>query len=190
MKEYCLNVAGLERKLPFVDINHGLAFASFVIISDTEMVAAAAPLLAQQVRDCEVIVTAEAKGIALAYEISRLLGHKQFVVARKSSKSYMTDTIAVSVRSITTFNDQQLILDRKDADLLKGRKVCLVDDVVSTGQSLQALKELVEKAGATVIHNACILAEGHAADREDLIFLGKLPLFRRVSEGEYEVLDD
>ncbi|MBR0385614.1 MAG: adenine phosphoribosyltransferase [Erysipelotrichaceae bacterium] len=190
MKEYCMEVAGLKRCLPFVKINDELAFASFVIISDTEMVATAAPLLVNRIGECDIIVTAEAKGIALAYEISRLLGHKHFVVARKSSKSYMTDTISVHVRSITTFTDQQLLLDSKDAELVRGKKVCLVDDVVSTGQSLQALKELVEKAGATVVSNVCILAEGHAADRDDLIYLEKLPLFKKTGDGEYEVLDD
>ena len=188
MKKYCLKVAGLKRELPFVDINEELAFASFVVISDTELVSFAGKLLAEKIGECDAIVTAEAKGIALSYEISRQLGHKSFIVARKSEKSYMKDTIETSVKSITTVTKQHLYLDGSDIEKIRGRKVCLIDDVVSTGQSLAALEELVIKAGADVVQKACILAEGEAADRNDIIYLEKLPLFRKVAEGEYEVI--
>ena len=188
MKEYSIEVAGVKRTLPFVDINDELAFASFVVISDSELISVVAPIIANRIQDCEVIVTAEAKGIALAHEISRLLGLKKFVVARKSMKSYMRDTIKTSVKSITTTNTQDLFLDGEDIQTIKGKRVCLLDDVVSTGDSLLALETLVNKAGAIVTYKACILAEGDAADRDDLIFLQKLPLFRKTSDGEYEVL--
>ena len=186
MKEYCLEVAGLKRYLPFVDINDELAFASFVVISDTELVSAAGPLLAERIAGCDTIVTAEAKGIALAYEISLQLGLKDFVVARKSEKSYMKDTMEISVKSITTASQQHLYLDGTDIARIKGKKVCLLDDVVSTGDSLAALEKLVNQAGATVVKKACILAEGKAAERKDLVFLQRLPLFRKTADGEYE----
>lgn len=189
MAEYCLKVAGLKRYLPFVDINEELAFASFVVISDTELVSAAAPLLAEKIGSCEALVTAEAKGIALAYEISKQLGLKEFVVARKSEKSYMKDTLMVPVKSITTATQQHLYLDGRDIDKIKGKKVCLLDDVVSTGDSLAALEQLVVKAGGTVEKKAAVLAEGEAANRKDLIFLKKLPLFKKKEDGTYEEME-
>lgn len=188
MNAYTLNIAGLKRQLPYVDINDELAFASFVVISDTELVSAAAPLLAKRIGECDMIVTAEAKGIALAYEVSRCLGQKEFIVARKSEKSYMKDTLEISVKSITTAVPQHLYLDGTDKEKLKGKKICLLDDVVSTGDSLAALQVLTEQAGAIVTKKACLLAEGEAADRDDLIYLEKLPLFRKTEEG-YEVIE-
>ena len=189
MAEYCLKVAGVKRYLPFVDINEQLAFASFVVISDTELVSAAAPLLAEKIESCEVLVTAEAKGIALAYEISKQLGLKEFVVARKSEKSYMKDTVSVPVKSITTATPQHLYLDGSDTEKIKGKKVCLLDDVVSTGDSLAALEQLVLKAGGIVEKKAAVLAEGDAAKREDLLFLERLPLFRKKEDGTYEEIE-
>ena len=188
MDKYCLEVAGLKRYLPYVDINDELAFASFVVISDTEMVSAVAPLLAEKIGKVDAIVTAEAKGIALAYEISRILGLKEFVVARKSEKSYMKDTLEVSVKSITTTSVQHLFLDGSDIEKIKGKRVCLLDDVVSTGDSLKAMEQLVTKAGAEVVRKAAILAEGEAAERDDLVYLEVLPLFRKNQDGTYEVI--
>jgi adenine phosphoribosyltransferase len=186
MQNYSLKIAGIERTLPFVPISEELAYASFVVISDSELVSAVAPLIAERIHDCDLIMTAEAKGIALAHEVSKQLGLKRFAVARKSIKSYMKDPISVSVRSITTTSLQQLYLDGNDLKDLRGKRVCLLDDVVSTGGSLTALEALAEKAGAIVCARACILAEGEAADRDDLIFLQKLPLFKRNAEGGYE----
>ena len=137
----------------------------------------------------DAIVTAEAKGIALAYEVSRQLGLKEFIVARKSTKSYMKDVVSASVHSITTAGEQHLYLDGKDADKIRNKRVCLLDDVISTGESLHALECLMENAGAEVVKKAAILAEGDAADREDIIFLQKLPLFRKLSDGEYNAID-
>ncbi len=186
MSDYCLKIAGLERHLPYVDINDELAYASFVVISDTELVSTVAPLLAEKIGQCEAIVTAEAKGIALAYEISRLLGLKEFIVARKSVKSYMKDPLDIPVKSITTATVQHLFLDGCDVEKIRGRKVCLLDDVVSTGDSLAAMEQLVSQAGAIVTKKAAILAEGEAAERKDLIFLQKLPLFHKNPDGTYQ----
>ncbi len=186
MNSYRIKVAGVERELPFVDLPDGLAFASFVIISDTELVSACAPMLAKRIGHCDAIVTAEAKGIALAYEISRLLGLKEFIVARKSVKTYMKDTVSVPVHSITTANEQRLLLDGADGRKIKGKEVCIIDDVVSTGESLSALERLVYAADAKIVKKVCILAEGDAAARDDLIFLERLPLFRKVGENDYE----
>lgn len=188
MDYYCLNIEGLIRKLPFIDINDKLAYASFVVISDSELVCKVAPLLAQKIKNCDVIVTAEAKGIALAHEISKCLNLKRFVVARKSIKSYMKDPISIPVKSITTTNVQNLYLDDNDVTYLNNKNVCLLDDVVSTGGSLKALEDLMNKVNATVISKACILAEGDAADRDDLIFLKKLPLFEKVNGTYKEIL--
>jgi len=189
MKDYTTGIAGVMRTLPFVDISDELAYASFVVISDTELVHAVSPLLADMIPPCDVIVTAEAKGIALAYEISYILGHKSFVVARKSEKSYMKDTVEVSVKSITTAAVQHLYLDGNDAEKIRGKRVCLLDDVISTGDSLAALETLVKEAQGNVVAKACILAEGKAAERNDIIFLQKLPLFHKISDSEYEAIE-
>ena len=188
MKRYELNVAGITRYLEFVDLDGGMAYASFVIMSDTEMIEAVGPKLAERIGDCDVIITAEAKGIALAFKISELLGHKNFVVARKSEKTYMKDVTTVEVKSITTANTQTLLLDGLDKKNIEGKRVCIVDDVVSTGGSLKALEELVERCGGKVVKVACVLAEGEAYKRDDIIYLEKLPLFKKVGE-EYEVLE-
>ena len=166
-----------------------MAFASFVVLGDTELVSACAPALAKKIGNVDAIVTAEAKGIALAYEVSRQLGLKEFIVARKSTKSYMKNVVSASVHSITTAGEQHLYLDGKDADKIRSKRVCLLDDVISTGESLHALECLMENAGAEVVKKAAILAEGDAADREDIIFLQKLPLFRKLSDGEYNAID-
>lgn len=188
MKEYKMELCGVKRTLPFIAINEEMAFASFVILGDTELVSACAPQLAEKIGEVDAIVTAEAKGIALAYEVSKELGQKEFIVARKSTKSYMRDVVSASVHSITTAGEQHLYLDGKDAEKIRGKRVCLLDDVISTGESLHALECLMENAGAKVVKKAAILAEGDAADRKDIVFLQKLPLFRKTGDGEYEVI--
>lgn len=182
---YSFTLCGLTRELPYIPIKNDLAYASFVVIGDTELIQAAAQELATKIGEVDYIVTAEAKGIALAYELSRLMNMKQFIVARKSVKSYMNDVISEKVNSITTTQEQMLYLDKVDGDTITGKKVCLIDDVISTGQSLEALERLVISAGGKVCCKAAILAEGEAAKREDIVFLKKLPLFSITPSREY-----
>ena len=177
MKTYTLHVAGLTRELPVIKLSYDLSIASFVILGDTEIVRKTAPIIAKKLPEVDFIVTAEAKGIPLAYEISKILNLNEYVVARKSIKAYMEEPIEVEVNSITTTNSQKLYLNNQDANKIKGKRVALIDDVISTGQSLKALERLVEKAGANVVAKAAILAEGDAKDRKDIIFLEALPTF-------------
>ena len=177
MKTYTLHVAGLTRELPIIKLSYDLSIASFVILGDTEIVRKTAPIIAKKLPEVDFIVTAEAKGIPLAYEISRILNLNEYVVARKSVKAYMEEPIEVEVNSITTTNSQKLYLNNQDAKKIKGKRIALVDDVISTGQSLKALERLVEKAGGKVVAKAAILAEGDAKNRKDIIFLEALPTF-------------
>ncbi|WP_338954227.1 adenine phosphoribosyltransferase [Fusobacterium nucleatum] len=177
MKTYTLHVAGLTRELPVIKLSYDLSIASFVILGDTEIVRKTAPIIAKKLPEVDFIVTAEAKGIPLAYEISKILNLNEYVVARKSVKAYMEESIEVEVNSITTTNSQKLYLNNRDAKKIKGKRIALVDDVISTGQSLKALERLVEKAGGKVLAKAAILAEGDAKDRKDIIFLEALPTF-------------
>ena len=177
MKTYTLNVAGLTRELPIIKLSYDLSIASFVILGDTEIVRKTAPIIAKKLPEVDFIVTAEAKGIPLAYEISRILNLNEYVVARKSIKAYMEEPIEVEINSITTTNSQKLYLNNQDAKKIKGKRIALVDDVISTGQSLKALERLVEKAGGKVLAKAAILAEGDAKDRKDIVFLEALPTF-------------
>lgn len=176
MDFYKLKVCGLERNLPIIQISDNLKIASFVLLGDAELATKAGYELSKKV-DADIILTAEAKGISLAHEIARNLGEKSFVVARKSEKAYMNEPIDVEVNSITTKNTQKLYLDSKDVKKIKGKKIALVDDVISTGESMNALESLVEKAGGKVVQKLAILAEGDAANREDIIYLEKLPIF-------------
>ena len=177
MKTYTLHVAGLTRELPIIKLSYDLSIASFVILGDTEIVRKTAPIIAKKLPEVDLIVTAEAKGIPLAYEISKVLNLNEYIVARKSVKAYMEESIEVEVNSITTTNSQKLYLNNRDAKKIKGKRIALVDDVISTGQSLKALERLVEKAGGKVVAKAAILAEGDAKDRKDIIFLEALPTF-------------
>lgn len=185
MKTYTLEVCGCTRSLPFIHINEHTAFASFVILGDSELIQAAAQELVKKLPDVDVILTAEAKGIALAYEISRLLEHKEFIVARKSVKSYMKNPLVQSVHSITTKGEQKLYLDELDAQKLSGKRVLIIDDVISTGESLRAIEQLAMQAQGDVVCKAAVLAEGDAAMRDDIVFLKKLPLFHIEEDGNY-----
>ena len=177
MKTYTLHVAGLTRELPIIKLSYDLSIASFVILGDTEIVKKTAPMIAKKLPEVDFVVTAEAKGIPLAYEISKILNLNEYIVARKSIKAYMEEPIEVEVNSITTTNSQKLYLNNQDANKIKGKRVALIDDVISTGQSLKALERLVEKAGGNVVAKAAILAEGDAKNRKDIIFLEALPTF-------------
>ena len=177
MNYYELSVAGVTRQLPIMQIAPDLAIASFVILGECELVTKAAPLLEKKLPEVDYIVTAEAKGIPLVQELCRLRGLPYYFVARKSIKPYMDQPLTDEVVSITTQKTQTLCLDGKDAMLLQGRRVAIVDDVISTGESLSAIERLVEKAGGSILARAAILAEGDAAKREDIIYLEELPLF-------------
>lgn len=174
---YELNVCGIKRNLPIIKISDNLAIASFVILGDTELIVNAAPEIAKKLPEVDILITAEAKGIPLVYEISKLLNMKEYVIARKSIKPYMHNPITDEVVSITTQKEQTLCLDGSDAQKIKGKRVAIIDDVISTGESLSAIERIVEKAGGIITAKASILAEGDAADRTDIIFLEKLPLF-------------
>lgn len=175
MNTYTLNVAGLTRELPICPLNDKIDIAAFIMFSDVEMTVKAAEELLKKVPEFDVILTAESKGIPLGYEMSRQSG-KNYIVARKSVKLYMTNPISVEVQSITTAARQTLFLSEEDVERLKGKKVLIVDDVISTGESLNSLIALVEKAGGNIVGKSAVLAEGDAADRDDIIFLEKLPL--------------
>lgn len=179
MYTYSLKVAGVKRKLPIIQISDNLSIASFVILGDTEIVCAAAEEIVKKLPEVDVLVTAEAKGIPLTFEISRLLKMKKYIVARKSVKPYMDSPIIDEVVSITTQKKQLLVLDEQDALEIRGKRVALIDDVISTGESLSAIERLVEAAGGNIVAKAAILAEGDAANRDDIIFLETLPLFKK-----------
>ncbi|MBR2085712.1 MAG: adenine phosphoribosyltransferase [Oscillospiraceae bacterium] len=173
---YEMKVAGLDRKLKKCAVNDKLDIAAFIMFGDVEVTVESAKQLLAKAPDFDVIITAESKGIPLAYEMARQSG-KTYVVARKSVKLYMQDVVSVQVKSITTANEQTLHLDGEKAALLKGRRVLIVDDVISTGESLKALESLVKQAGGIIAAEAAVLAEGDAADRGDILFLDPLPLF-------------
>ena len=174
---YRMKVAGLERDLPICPVNENLYIAGFVIFGDQELTVACARELLAKAPEYDYIITAEAKGIPLAHEMARQAGNAKYILARKGPKLYMRDIFEVSVHSITTAKEQHLYLDGADAALMKGKTILIVDDVISTGESLTALEALVEKAGGIVAGKMSILAEGDAQNREDLIYLEKLPLF-------------
>ena len=174
---YRMKVAGLERDLPICKVTDTLYIAGFVIFGDQELTVACARDLLERAPEYDYIITAEAKGIPLAHEMARQAGDRKYILARKGPKLYMRDIFDVTVRSITTAKEQRLYLDGADAELMKGKRILIVDDVISTGESLAALEALVEKAGGIVCGKMAVLAEGDAQDRKDLIYLEKLPLF-------------
>lgn len=173
---YELSVAGLKRALPICPINDKVSIAAFIMFSDVELTIACASELGRIVPEYDVLLTAESKGIPLAYEMSRQSG-KKYILARKSVKLYMYNPVAVDVKSITTANLQNLYLDAHDMEYLKGKRVLVVDDVISTGESLNAMEELVRRAGGIIAGRAAVLAEGDAAQRDDILFLAPLPIF-------------
>ena len=172
-----MTIAGLERDLPICPVTDTLYIAGFVIFGDPDLTVACATELLKRAPEYDYILTAEAKGIPLVHEMARQAGDKKYILARKGPKLYMRDILEVAVNSITTAKEQHLFLDGADAELMKGKRILIVDDVISTGESLNALEALVEKVGGTVCGRMAILAEGDAQDREDLIYLEKLPLF-------------
>ena len=174
---YSINVAGLNRDLPICRVNDSLYIAGFVIFGDQELTVACARELLKLAPEYDYMITAEAKGIPLIHEMARQSGAKKYFLARKGPKLYMTGVFESTVHSITTAKEQKLYLDTADAALMQGKRILLVDDVISTGESLSALEALVLKAGGIVAGKMAVLAEGDAQKREDLIYLEKLPLF-------------
>ena len=174
---YSMNVAGLKRDLPICKVTDSLYIAGFVVFGDQELTVACARELLARAPEYDYIITAEAKGIPLAHEMARQTNAPKYFLARKNPKLYMTGVFSASVRSITTAKEQTLYLDTADAELMKGKRILIVDDVISTGESLHALEVLVEKAGGIIVGKMAVLAEGDAQNREDLIYLEKLPLF-------------
>ena len=174
---YHMTIAGLERDLPICKVTDSLYIAGFVIFGDQELTVACARELLKIAPEYDYLITAEAKGIPLAHEMARQSGAAKYFLARKGPKLYMTGVFESTVKSITTANEQHLYLDTADAELIKGKRILIVDDVISTGESLSALEALVEKAGGIIAGKMAVLAEGDAQDREDLIYLEKLPLF-------------
>ena len=173
---YTMKIAGLERKLEKFPVNDKLDIAAFIIFGDVELTVAGCKELLQKLPEFDVILTPEAKSIPIAYEMARQTG-KPYVIARKGMKVYMRNALHVSVTSITTKNEQHLFLGETEVNMLKGKRVLIIDDVISTGESLAAVRELVKEAGGEEAAACAFLAEGDAADRKDIIFLEKLPLF-------------
>ena len=174
---YKMKIAGLDRELPLCPLNDKLNIAGFVIFGDQELTVACAKELLARAPVYDYLITAEAKGIPLAHEMARQAGDSKYFLARKGVKLYMTDPFKVTVQSITTAKEQTLYLDGEDAKMMRGKKILIVDDVISTGESLFALEKLIEEAGGVVCGRMAILAEGDAQNRKDIVYLEKLPLF-------------
>ena len=176
METYKMTIAGLERELPLCPVSEHLDIAAFIIFGDVEITVAAATELLKKCPEFDYIITPEAKGIPLAYEMARQSG-KPYFICRKGVKVYMKDPVCVNVRSITTQKEQTVYLDGNEGEKIRGKRVLILDDVISTGESLLAVEKLVEKFDAQIVGQAAVLAEGDAADRDDIIFLEKLPVF-------------
>ena len=177
-KYYHMTIAGCERDLPICPIDEHLDIAGFVMLGDVEITEKTAKALLEKCPEHDVVVTAETKGIPLCYEMARQ-GCRRYIVARKSVKAYMRNPIHVEVKSITTDHVQKLYLAEDDYKGLNGKRVLIVDDVISTGESLAAMEDLVKQFGGNIVGRACVLAEGDAADRKDIIYLESLPLFTK-----------
>jgi adenine phosphoribosyltransferase len=177
-KFYTVDINGYKADLPILPLPSGINIAFFNLHGNAEMTEHCGKELAKQLQDCEVLITAESKGLQLCHVTARELNQPLYAVARKSKKLYMQDGISVEIEaSITTGKEQKMYLSRHDVELLKGKKVAIIDDVVSTGASLIGMEKLVEKAGGIIYKKAFVLAEGDAAKRDDIIFLAELPLF-------------
>lgn len=177
MHTYPIEVAGLERQLPICKVTDDLYIGAFVIFGDVELTEHCAAALLKRAPAYDYLITAEAKGIPLIHEMARQSGQNKYILARKAPKLYMNNVLDVSVHSITTAKEQHLYLDGDDAALMKGKRILIVDDVISTGESLMALEKLVEAAGGNICGRMAILAEGDAQTRDDIIYLEKLPVF-------------
>ena len=174
---YEMTIAGLKRQLPLFKVADNLYIAAFIIFGDVEMTTAAAGELLKKAPEFDILVTSEAKSIPLIHEMARQAGQNEYVVARKGEKVYMENVITTEVDSITTAGIQKLCIGQKEIDQMKGKRVLIIDDVISTGGSLKSIEILVNKAGGNIVGKMAVLAEGDAAGRDDIIFLERLPLF-------------
>ena len=172
-----IDVAGLKRTLPLCHVSDDLYIAAFVIFGDVELTVHSAAELLKLAPEYDYLIAPEAKSIPLLYEMARQSGANKYYLARKGAKAYMQGTFEVDVKSITTDKVQHLVLDEHDAEEIRGKRMLIIDDVISTGDSLRAMEELVIDAGAEIAGKMAILAEGEAAERNDIIYLQKLPLF-------------
>ena len=174
---HTMTIAGVTRNLPLCRVNDELYIGAFVIFGDVELTVACARELLKVAPEHDILITAESKGIPLVYEMARQHGENRYLVARKAAKLYMRDVFSTDVTSITTANRQMLCIDGEDAAFMRGKRVLIVDDVISTGESLMAVETLVNKAGGNIVGRMAILAEGDAQKRDDILFLEPLPLF-------------
>ena len=174
---YEMDIAGLQRELPLCRVTDDLYIGAFVMFGDVELTVHCAAELLKRAPEYDYIIAPEAKAIPLLYEMARQSGAEKYFLARKGAKAYMTGVFEVEVRSITTMHIQKLVIDTADAELMRGKKLLIVDDVISTGESLHAVEELVKKAGGIIAGKMAVLAEGDAAKREDITALAPLPLF-------------
>ena len=174
---YEMDIAGLKRVLPVCKVSDDLYIAAFVIFGDVELTVHSAEKLLERAPEYDYLIAPEAKAIPLVYEMARQSGANKYFVARKKAKAYMQGVFSVDVKSITTDAVQTLILDQTDAEFIRGKRMLIIDDVISTGESLYAVEQLVEKCGGIVAGRMAVLAEGAAADRSDIICLAPLPLF-------------
>lgn len=174
---YEIDIAGLKRDLPLCKVSDDLYIGAFVMFGDVEVTVHAAAELLKRAPEYDYLIAPEAKSIPLLYEMARQSGAEKYFVARKGPKAYMSDTFEVQVKSITTEAVQRLVLDKNDADMIRGKRMLIVDDVISTGESLRATEELVKQAGGIVAGAVAVLAEGDSQNRDDIIYLAPLPLF-------------
>ena len=175
---YTMQIAGLTRDLPLCPVSDSLSIAAFILFGDAPLTVACADELLKRAPEYDYLLTAEAKSIPLIHEMARQHGDETYFIARKGMKVYLTDPITVTLRSITTQREQTLYLGSADAEKIRGKRILIVDDVISTGESLTAMETLVAQAGGTVVGKMAVLAEGDAADRKDIIYLNPLPLFK------------
>lgn len=174
---YEMDIAGLKRELPLCRVTDELYIGAFVMFGDVELTVHCAAELLKRAPEYDYLIAPEAKAIPMLYEMARQSGAEKYFLARKGAKAYMTGVFEVEVRSITTMHIQKLVIDTADAEMIKGKKVLIVDDVISTGESLHAMEELVKRAGGIIAGKMAVLAEGDAKDRDDIITLAPLPLF-------------
>lgn len=174
---YTMNIAGLERDLPLCKVNDNLYIAAFIMFGDVEITVAAAKELLKRAPEFDILITAESKGIPLAYEMARQANMDNYIVARKGAKVYMKNVHTTYVNSITTMHQQSLCLGEDEQLAIKGKRVLIVDDVISTGESLAALEKLVSEVGGNIVGKMAVLAEGEAAERDDIVCLAPLPVF-------------